>query len=281
MKKGFTLIELLAAITIFSIICLVTYPKIMDVIEASKVSAYNSAKKNIIEGAKLKYLADINSINVIEYDVNDLVTDGYLSSDTKNPLTNEKYENTKVLVTNKDGKVTFDYISGNNLFDIINNSEGKNGLYTESNTYLYKGNTLYNYVSFNKEIYRILKMDSYRNVYLVKDEDDILLNKDQIDNYIKIYYNDNYSQNSKDNIIDFDILNYKDYINSYKNNITFINNNSDIWVKDNKEYKVLSYANNTISNKTSAKVRLVLKVKSSTIIESGNGSILEPYLIKE
>ena len=64
MKKGFTLIELLAVIVLLGIISAIAYPKILDVIENSKISAFNSSKKLIIESAKTKYLSDVSKANV-------------------------------------------------------------------------------------------------------------------------------------------------------------------------------------------------------------------------
>ena len=180
MKKGFTLIELLSVIVILAVIAAIAYPKVLDVIGASRVSAYNSAKGNIIESAKLKYLADVNASKVTEYSVSDLISDGYLKKGIKNPLTNKEYENTKVVIINDNGKISYEYVEGNTLYDSINNLDDKEGLYKENDYYIYKGINANNYISFNEEVYRILKMDSYRNMYIVKNTDDNVINFDSI-----------------------------------------------------------------------------------------------------
>lgn len=280
MKKGYTLIELLSVVVILAIIVAIAYPKVLDVIGASKVSAYNSAKSNIIESAKLKYLADVNSSAITEYTVDELIDDGYLQKNAKNPLTNKKYEDTKVVITNTNGKISYDYVEGNTIYDYIKSLNDKDGLYKEGENYLYKGINATNYVSFSGEIYRILKIDSYRNIYIVKNQDKNMLNKNNIENYIDYYYNDNYSQEIKTQIDEIAILNYQDYLNTYIENETYIENDNNIWVKNGSEYKVLSYINNELINDVEANTRFVLKIKNTAVISSGNGTQINPYIIK-
>lgn len=279
MKKGFTLIELLSVIVILAVIAAIAYPKVLDVIGASRVSAYNSAKGNIIESAKLKYLADVNASKVTEYSVSDLISDGYLKKGIKNPLTNKEYENTKVVIINDNGKISYEYVEGNTLYDSINNLDDKEGLYKENDYYIYKGINANNYISFNEEVYRILKMDSYRNMYIVKNTDDNVINFDSIGDTMDTYYNDNYPQEKKDKILGISILNYQDYQNSYLDGETFIQNNNDIWVKNGSEYRVLSYIDNDLNTSKEAHTRYVLKIKNIATIKSGNGTQINPYIL--
>lgn len=277
MRKAYTLIELLAVIAILAIISVIAYPKIIDVIGSSKIKAYNISKKNIIESAKLKYLADASSASVIEYSVVDLIKDGYIGKNTKNPLTNEEYKNERVIITNENGDISIEYVDGNTLYNLISNVSANDGLYKKENAYLYKGNDAKNYISFNGEIYRILKIDSYRNTYIVKNEEDKNISQSEIDNYISCYYNDNFSEKVKSDIKGVQILEYNDYINSYDADDTFILNNSNIWIK-NEEYKVLDL-NNSIKNLESANVKLVVILNNNVTIESGNGTQLNPYIV--
>lgn len=277
-KKAYTLIELLSVIVILAVIGAVAVPKVIDLISMSKLSAYNTAKVNIVDSAKLKYLADVNTSKITEYTIDDLIDAGYLKNDTKNPLTNEKYENTKVLITNEDGNIKYDYIEGNTLYDIILEKNETDGLYKQNDSYLYKGSNPNNYISFNGEIYRIIKIDSYRNVYLLKDIINQNINKNDIEQYKITYYNDNYLEKVKEDIISLDILDYQDYINSFDGSETYINNDVSIWVKKDNEYKSLQY--DEITNDTSSNISFVLKLKNSTIIESGNGTQINPYILK-
>ena len=84
-NKAYTLIELLSVIVILAIVSAIAVPRIIDVIGMSKINAYNVSKKNIVKSAKLKYLADVNDSLITEYTVDDLITDGYLKKDIKNP----------------------------------------------------------------------------------------------------------------------------------------------------------------------------------------------------
>ena len=54
-KSGFTLIELLAVIAILAIILVISIPKILDVIETSKINALKNAVKLIADSAEKKY----------------------------------------------------------------------------------------------------------------------------------------------------------------------------------------------------------------------------------
>ena len=279
-KKGFTLIEILSVVVILAVISVIAYPKIIDVIESSRVSAYNSAKGNILESARLKYIASVNEAKVTEYTVKELIEDGYLKEGTKNPITNKEYEDTKVIITNDNDKVTTEYVSGVTLYDRVKKKDSTDGLYNENGMYVYKGANAQNYISFNGEIYRIIKIDDYQNAYLLKDELSVNVMKDNIDEYINSYFNDNYSEIAKNDIISIQIMDYNDYKNSYLDNDTYIINNYDVWVKDN-EYKSLSYITNEIDNSTHANVRLVLKLKNTITTISGDGSQLSPYLVVE
>lgn len=277
MKKAYTLIELLAVIVILAIVSVIAYPKVIDIIGGSKIKAYDISKKNIIESAKLKYLADANSALVTEYSVVDLINDGYISKDTRNPLTNEEYKEEKVIITNENGNISIEYVDGNTLYNIVSNASSEDGIYKEKDIYLYKGNNAKNYISFNGEIYRILKTDLYRDVYIIKNENEKVTSKNEIDSYISCYYNDNFSEKVKNNIKDVKILDYNDYINSFDSNDTFIINNNNIWVENN-EYKVLDL-NNNIVNLESASVKLVIRLNNYVTIVDGNGTQLNPYII--
>lgn len=280
-KKAFTLIELLSVIVILSVISAIAYPKIIDIISVSKITAYNTAKSNIINSAKLRYLADVNSSAVTEYTVDDLITSKYLKEDIKNPITNEKYENTKVVITKEDGNISYDYIQGNSAYDVISKKSEKDGLYKEKDNYVYKGIDSKNYISFNGEIYRIIKMDSYRHLYILKEEDSNLINKSNLENYIKTYYNDNYSKVIKNSISSFDILDYSDYVSSFINNDTYIENKNNIWVKHNNNYKSLSYINSNLIIEENSTIRFVIKLNNNLVITDGKGTMIDPYIINE
>lgn len=53
-SKGFTLIELLAVLILISIVAVISTPKILNVIEQSKVKAYEQSSNSISDAAKFK-----------------------------------------------------------------------------------------------------------------------------------------------------------------------------------------------------------------------------------
>ena len=280
-NRAYTLIELLSVVVILAIIGAIAVPKVLETIGISKLTAYNVAKNNIVSSAKIKYLADVNNSKTTQYTVDDLIEGGYLKKDIKNPITNQKYEDTKIIITNENGNIKYDYVEGNTLYDIISNLDDKDGLYKQNDTYIYKGNNVNNYLSYDGKVYRILKIDGYRKVYLLLDEMSDVISDTNVEGYINSYYNDNYLENSKNNIISIDMLKYSDYINSYIDDETYININNDIWLKDNKNYKVLSYLTNQLTDKKSARAKLVIKMKNSLAVKDGNGTQLNPYIIEK
>ena len=279
MKKGFTLIELLAVIMILSVISVIAYPKVIDTIGASRLTAYNVSKSNIVDAAKLKYLADVNSTSITEYTVQDLIDTGYIKKGTKNPLTDEEYDNnTKVLITNNNGVVKYEYIEGKTLYDYVSAKSEKDNVYKINNEFIYKGKDSLNYVSFNKDVYRLVKVDKYRSAYLVK-ETDVMINKENIEEYEKSYTNDNFDEDVRNKLFsDASIISLELYNQTILNNTSYINMDNNDWIKDNNEYKVMTM-NNEFTSVDSAKTHIVLKLNGNVTVSSGNGTQLNPYLL--
>lgn len=279
MKKGFTLIELLAVILILSVISVIAYPKVIDTIGASRLTAYNVSKSNIVDAAKLKYLADVNSTSITEYTVQDLIDTGYIKKGTKNPLTDEDYDNnTKVLITNEEGIIKYEYVEGKTLYDYTSTKSEKENVYKINNEFIYKGKDSLNYVSFNKDIYRLIKVDKYKRAYLVK-ETDTKINKENISEYEKSYTNDNFDEEIRNKLYsDASIVSLDLYNQTLLNNSSYINMDNNDWIKDNNEYKVMTMNNEFISI-DSAKTYIVLKLNANVTVSGGNGTQLNPYVL--
>lgn len=87
MRKGFTLIELMAVIVIISLVCLLTFPNIVNQIEKSKDANKDNIEEVVISSAK-KYVND----NIDKYSeqrdycisVEELVDNDYLKEDIVN-----------------------------------------------------------------------------------------------------------------------------------------------------------------------------------------------------
>lgn len=279
MKKGFTLIELLAVILILAIISVIAYPKVIDTIGASRLTAYNVSKSNIVDAAKLKYLADVNSTSITEYTVQDLIDTGYIKKGTKNPLTDEDYDNnTKVLITNNNGVVRYEYVEGKTLYDYVSTKSEKENVYKVNNEFVYKGKDSLNYVSFNKDVYRIVKVDMYRCAYLVKETDE-KIDKQNIAEYEKSYTNDNFDEEVRNKLFsDASIISLELYNQTILNNSSYINMDNNDWIKDNNEYKVMTM-NNEFTSVDSAKTYIVLKLNGNVTVSGGNGTQLKPYIL--
>ena len=279
MKKGFTLIELLAVIMILSVISVIAYPKVIDAIGASRLTAYNVSKSNIVDAAKLKYLADVNSTSITEYTVQDLIDTGYIKKGTKNPLTDEEYDNnTKVLITNNNGVVKYEYVEGKTLYDYVSAKSEKDNVYKINNEFIYKGKDSLNYVSFNKDVYRLVKVDKYRSAYLVK-ETDVMINKENIEEYEKSYTNDNFDEEVRNKLFsDASIISLELYNQTILNNTSYINMDNNDWIKDNNEYKVMTM-NNEFTSVDSAKTYIILKLNGNVTVSGGNGTQLKPYIL--
>lgn len=279
MKKGFTLIELLAVILILAVISVIAYPKVIDTIGASRLTAYNVSKSNIVDAAKLKYLADVNSTSITEYTVQDLMDTGYIKKGTKNPLTDEDYDNnTKVLITNNNGVVRYEYVEGKTLYDYVSTKSEKENVYKVNNEFVYKGKDSLNYVSFNKDVYRIVKVDMYRCAYLVKETDE-KIDKQNIAEYEKSYTNDNFDEEVRNKLFsDASIISLELYNQTILNNSSYINMDNNDWIKDNNEYKVMTM-NNEFTSVDSAKTYIILKLNGNVTVSGGNGTQLKPYIL--
>lgn len=279
MKKGFTLIELLAVILILAVISVIAYPKVIDTIGASRLTAYNVSKSNIVDAAKLKYLADVNSTSITEYTVQDLIDTGYIKKSTKNPLTDEDYDNnTKVLITNNNGVVRYEYVEGKTLYDYVSTKSEKENVYKVNNEFVYKGKDSLNYVSFNKDVYRIVKVDMYRCAYLVKETDE-KIDKQNIEEYENSYTNDNFDEEVRNKLFsDASIISLELYNQTILNNSSYINMDNNDWIKDNNEYKVMTM-NNEFTSVDSAKTYIILKLNGNVTVSGGNGTQLKPYIL--
>lgn len=280
-KKAFTMVELLAVVAILGIISSIAYPKIINVIGNSRLTAYNVSKKNIVDSAKLKYLADVNSSIVTEYTVPDLVKDGYIKDSAKNPLTDQEYDkNTKVLITNDNGDISYNYVEGNTIYDLVKNKNDNSNVYNENDEFVYKGKDAQNYVVFNGDIYRIIKVDKFRHTYLIRETNDVI-NKNDIENYINYYNNDNFSENAANKMWGkTGILTNVLYKQTILNGSSFINVDNNVWLKDEDTYKVITI-DNEFTNEEKANMFIVIKLNNNVVITSGEGTQINPYVVED
>ena len=97
MKKGFTLIELLAVITLLGLVALIAVPAVSKSIKNKKEELYEDQIEFIISSAKL--WATDNKLELSELldgetktiTLKDLISNGYIDDEIKNPLTDEVF----------------------------------------------------------------------------------------------------------------------------------------------------------------------------------------------
>ena len=144
-RKGFTLIELLAVIVILAVIMVVAVPKILDIIESSRKSAFENSYKLVSKAIKTQ----IASSNIVETDFEKNESGCYEFDFTNN---NDNVQNLQVKnKENFDGSISYcnNQISYNNFTDghytINEKTVSKNDGETEisKDITIYKDGTLY------------------------------------------------------------------------------------------------------------------------------------------
>ena len=191
-KSGFTLIELLAVIVILAVILVIAIPRILDVIDESKLDSIKSSARMIINSAEKK-----NMIDKVNGSTEEVTCDNSVK------LSKEDYESCKITI-DEEGKATIDLV-GKGKFDgykcigtndnlnctkteslklpanavqyieyLYSNEETRtsNGLKkdnTEDENIRYYGSDPNNYVRFNNELWRIIGVFG-NNVKLVRSE---------------------------------------------------------------------------------------------------------------
>ena len=191
-KNAFTLIELLAVIVILAVILVISIPRILDVIDESKLDSIKSSARMIINSAEKK-----NMIDKVNGSTEEVTCDNSVK------LSKEDYESCKITI-DEEGKATIDLV-GKGKFDgykcigtndnlnctkteslklpanavqyieyLYSNEETRtsNGLKkdnTEDENIRYYGSDPNNYVRFNNELWRIIGVFE-NNVKLVRSE---------------------------------------------------------------------------------------------------------------
>lgn len=159
MRKGFTLIELMAVIVIISLVCLLTFPNIVNQIEKSKDANKDNIEEVVISSAK-KYVND----NIDKYSeqrdycisVEELVDNDYLKEDIVNDEENNlldwyvkvNYDNDfKYKMMNEClAYTTLDYIESTGTQYIDTGIASRDNLKIETNYYINNFNNARNYV---------------------------------------------------------------------------------------------------------------------------------------
>ncbi len=286
MSKKNKIIIFIFSIVIVLILITIVCPMILNSVEESKYTSFNSSRDKILESAKNKYSADINNISntVTEYTVKELIDSGYIDKNTINPLTGKKYDDdTKVMLSNENGKIKIYYINGDTLLEIVKKLNEESGIYIENNEYIYKGSKSKNYISFNQSIYRIVKVDKMGYSYIINNDCSKNVHKNKINTNLSTVYNDKYDEYMKKMMSSkINMITKKIYDDSYDKSDTYIESNNNMWIKDGNNYLILdNITGETLKTNTDqyACMKYIIKLKNNIVIEKGDGTQLNPYII--
>ena len=190
-KSGFTLIELLAVIAILAIILVISIPKILDVIETSKINTLKNTVKLIADSAEKKYTENeafgeeeeitcesVSKLNKEDYNKCTIIFDENGIAKVS-ILGRGKFKGLKVIEATKTsaevikleapkyGITAVEYI--NELYEYDSDTNNLKIDNTSDENMRYYGSNPNNYVSFNNELWRIIGVFK-DNVKLIRNE---------------------------------------------------------------------------------------------------------------
>ncbi len=195
-----------------------------------------------------------------------------------------------------------------NKNNISNNiSLKEEDIYYDGNVKIFKGENPNNYLYFSNILWRIISINKDGSLDVTTDNSiNILKNVNyDVNKYVNdiflssidkkyldrvSYCNDIISKIEKvecKNIYTKDyvrLLSIEDIINSNDNGNSYLLNNLDYWLNNRYDNKPFVINSNKITNDSNDKaygVRPVIRLNSSTIIKSGNGTIDNPYIVSE
>ena len=188
-KSGFTLIELLAVIAILAIILVISIPKILDVIETSKINTLKNTAQLIADSAEKKYTENeafleeeeitcdsVSKLNKEDYNKCTIIFDENGIAKVS-ILGRGKFKGLKVIEATKTSTEVIkleapkyntkavEYIS--NLYEYDGESNNLKIDNTVDQNIRYYGSNPNNYVKFNNELWRIIGVFG-NNVKLVR-----------------------------------------------------------------------------------------------------------------
>lgn len=220
-------------------------------------------ESSIINAAK-----DMVSDNINKYEdgetiitIKELIKNKYLTGFEVNPSTNRVYdEDIRIIVTIENGNIKDAYMK-NDLFKNVFSCD--NVCYLNDN----------NYIAFNNDTYRILKIDQEDNIYMFNNDYKLVDSKD-IDSTLKSYYND-LDKNIVKNVVSISLNDIE--------NSELINIEDNIFVNTNSGYKLYDSITEKVENVTDKKANLipVIILKDDITYEMGEGTKFSPYVINE
>ena len=216
---------------------------------------------DVIESAKRMILDNIDKYDgEVSITINDLIKNKYLSIEELEKNNTIYSDDTRVIIIVKNGRIIDTYIK-NNLF--------RNVYSCEDLCYLNDDN----YIAYNNDIYRIIKID--QNGYLYITNGDIKkLKNNNINKELRRIYN-NLDKSITDNVVSLS----ENDINNYKIDIK-----RDIIINTNSGYKKYNSINEQIEDISTVENSYIIPViilKNNLSYEMGTGSKFNPYILSK
>ena len=236
----------------------------------NKASLSEAGELTLLDDVKSYVTNNISKYNedIIIFTKNDLVVNSIIKED------NELDDTSRVFVEIKDGVVTDAYIKNRSINDYIMKEVKSDNIVTKDNSYYYVGENADNYILFNNELYRIIKVNSDGNILIIKNDKEDIVEKNKIDMHIQIFKNRKYYTYIKN----VSLLNISDYNNTISNGKTYLESNYKYFVNTSDGYVIV----NAITEKDNeAALKLVIEIDKDASYEKGVGTIVDPIIISE
>jgi len=172
-KKGFTLVELIGVITLLALIALVVYPAITTVMKNTREKAYNDQIEVLIKAAKQWGVENADKLPDVEggmytLSISTLLSDGYLTNDeVVDPRNTETTLTGTIIIRNASNQYNYAYAE-ETFQTVIATWLTQNVTLKDGDTY--SGANPNNYISFNNELWRIVKINSDGTVKIIRNE---------------------------------------------------------------------------------------------------------------
>lgn len=224
----------------------------------------NEINQLVIDGSKKMVTDNLNKYEkdeTINITIKELVEKGYIDKNIVSKEKNIKLDDV-VFIKLEDSKIVDVYIKNKSLINLLTAKELNDTYKLIGNDNYYVGNALDNYVLYNNELYRIVKL-SDNKVYIIKD------NKDE---YVSVYEIEKYYKKNEDKIA----LTSEEYNKTIANNVTYLNKNFEYYLYDG-EFNII----NNEFGYDRAYTRSLIELDESVVVENGSGNFTNPLIISE
>ena len=206
--------------------------------------------------------------DTIIFTKNDLVVNSIIKED------NELDEHSRVFVKIDNKVVTDAYIKNRSINNYLLTEVKTKDFVSKDNSYYYIGENPNNYILFNNELYRIIKVNNEGNVFIIKNDKEDVVERDKVDMNIQIFKSRRYHGY----INNVTLLNISDYNSTIEDGKTYLSCNYKYFVNTSGGYVVV---NAVTEDDSEAALKLVIEIDKDASYEKGDGSLVDPIIISE